>query len=232
MLRAHSDMIHTRFSTRIVPKTVVEQVHDAILERVLARTFRPGDRITETTLARELGVSQATVNQALFDLDAKGIVSKTPNKETRIRCLCPEDIGTLFKIRKILEGFVGEAVAKDATRQTELSLGYWVERMDSALKNDDTPGFYIADYRFHQELHRQSGSPVLIRACQAIALAPFAYLLSGQTDRLLPIEYPGTVNDHQEIVEAVMTSPAKAVEVIHLKIEKWLDNVRSHLGQP
>ena len=222
-------MTALRLTTRIVPKTVVEQVHDAILERILARTFRPGDRITETAIAKELGVSQATVNQVLFDLDAKGIVSKTPNKETRIRSLGLEEIETLFKIRKVLEGMVGEAVAEEPTRETEVSLTYWVEQMDSALRSGDTPRFYIADYRFHQELHRQSGSPVLIRACQAIALAPFAYLLSGQTDRLLPIPYPATVYDHQEIVEAVMTSPSRALEVIHAKVEKWLDNVSSHL---
>lgn len=218
-----------QYSRRIIPKTVVEQVHDAVLQAVFDHRFRPGDRIVETALAKELGVSQATVNQALFDLDSKGIVTKTPNKETRINRLSLSEIETLFVIRKTLESLAAEAVAKIATPETEASLRFWVEEMRAAERDNHTYRFYLADYGFHQELHRQSKSPVIIRACQAIAVAPFAYLLSGSTDDLLPINYETTIADHEQIVDAVMESPARAVEVVQAKVEKWLSNVMSHL---
>ncbi len=76
--------IHSLHRGRIVPTTVLQQVHDALLLAIFERRLRPGDRLMESSLAKELGVAQATVSQVLLDLDSKGIVSKTPNKETRI----------------------------------------------------------------------------------------------------------------------------------------------------
>src|SRR5262245_1706425 len=185
---------------RIVPKSLLEQVHDAVLQAIFERRFRPGDRVIESALAKELGVAQATVNQVLFDLDSKGVVAKTPNKETRISCFSYGEIETLFNIRKILESLAVEAVAKIADVETKESLSFWVEQMRTGEGNNDTSKFYIADYRFHQELYQQSKNPVIVRAWQAVAVAPFVYLLAGSKDDLIPINYQVAVVDHEEIV--------------------------------
>jgi len=214
---------------RIVPKSVLEQVHDAVLQAIFERRVRPGDRVIESALAKELGVAQATVNQVLFDLDSKGIVSKTPNKETRINRFSYGEIETLFTIRIALESLAVEAVAKNGDAGSEASLRFWVEEMRTAERNDDTSKFYIADYRFHQELYRQSKNPVIVRACQAVAVAPFAYLLTGSKDDLIPINYQVMVTDHEEIVDATMKGPTEAVAVVQSKLEKWLNTDLSYL---
>jgi DNA-binding GntR family transcriptional regulator len=216
-------------SRRIVPKSVLEQVHDAVLQAIFERRFRPGDRVIESALAKELGVAQATVNQVLFDLDSKGVVSKTPNKETRISRFSYGEIETLFTIRNTLESLAVEAVAKLADAETEERLRFWVEEMRTAERNKDTSRFYIADYRFHQQLYQESKNPVIIRACQAVAVAPFAYLLTGSKDDLIPINYQVMVSDHEEIVDAAMKGPSEAVAVVQSKVEKWLNTDLSYL---
>ena len=51
-----------------------EQVKDRILQWILEGELAPGSRIIETRVARELGVSQAPVREALRDLTTLGVV--------------------------------------------------------------------------------------------------------------------------------------------------------------
>ena len=53
-----------------VSRTVLhQQVKEVLLERILAHEYAPGDRLVETRIAHELGVSQAPVREALRELE-------------------------------------------------------------------------------------------------------------------------------------------------------------------
>jgi DNA-binding GntR family transcriptional regulator len=209
--------------SKIVPKTVVEQVHDAVLEMIFDRRFSPGDRVTEASLARELGVGQATVNQVLIDLDSKAIVSKTLNKETRINSFALGEIEALYLVRRPLEAAAVEAAARQATPETERRLRIWVEKMRKAAAEEDFSSFYLADYRFHQEVYLQSKNRFIIKACQAIAVAPFAYvLIPHQQNSWIPFDYFQMATDHDDIIDSILDGPAAAVRTMSEKLEQWL----------
>ena len=59
------------------PRALVSDVYNAILDRITGLEIEPGARITVDTLARELGVSQTPVREALSRLEAEGLVLKT-----------------------------------------------------------------------------------------------------------------------------------------------------------
>ncbi len=227
----YSMVLKNRHSySKIVPKTVVEQVHDAILEMIFDRRFSPGERVTEASLAEELGVAQATVNQVLIDLDSKAIVSKTLNKETRINSFALGEIEALYLVRKPLEAVAVEAAARQATAETERHLRVWVDKMRKAAAEKDFSSFYLADYRFHQEVYQQSKNRFIIKACQAIAVAPFAYILiPNQQNNWIPFDYLQMATDHDDIIDAILDCPATAVKTMSEKLEQWLKTELSYL---
>ncbi len=51
-----------------------EQIKDLLWERIADGTYPPGDRLIETRIARELGVSQGPVREALRQLAGMGLV--------------------------------------------------------------------------------------------------------------------------------------------------------------
>jgi Bacterial regulatory proteins, gntR family len=63
--------------------TGVEQVRRAILLEILSGALRPGERLLEARISKDLGVSQATVNAALQDLHDQGMVTKLLNRSPR-----------------------------------------------------------------------------------------------------------------------------------------------------
>ena len=58
--------------------TMRREIRAYIQRRIADGTFRPGDRIVETQLAKEMNVSQAPVREALLELAAMGLVEERP----------------------------------------------------------------------------------------------------------------------------------------------------------
>ena len=68
-------------------KVFREEIRTAIRDAIFAGTLKPGDRIIEIYWARELGVSQGPVREAIRDLEAQGLVETVPFKGSRVRTL-------------------------------------------------------------------------------------------------------------------------------------------------
>src|SRR5579883_2867478 len=162
---------------QLQPITRVEQVRQAILGQILTGQMRPGERLLEARLSKDLGVSQATVNAALQDLHNQGLVTKLLNRSTRVSSYTLADIERLFKVRMLLEPAAAEEVSRSWSDEAHAALREQVDQMRRAARGKDLAKWCIADYSFHQEVYRLSGNPFLIRAGEAIAAAPFAYIL-------------------------------------------------------
>ncbi len=206
---------------QIVPKTRVEQVREAILAGILSGLFPPGHRLIEAVIAKNLGVSQSTVNQALQDLHSQAIVSKSLNKGTTVARFGPADLEQLFTVRTPIEVMAGEAVARRMTPKIESELRVYQEAMRSAAAHHDVPGFYLADYEFHQSLYRLAGNRFLLQAAQAVAAAPFVFILCGNGSEL-PMDYHHVGEDHEEIIQALLAGPVHTRHLTEAKLEKWL----------
>jgi len=208
------------FTLPIIPVSRVDQVRGAVLHRIFAGLLQPGQRIIEAKLAGELGVSQATVNAALQDMHNQGIVNKMANRFTKVSQYTSQDIENLFSVRLSLEPAAAAVVARVLNDDALSQLHYHVEQMRGAARHTDVPGFCLADYRFHQTMYAISGNSFLIQACQAIAAAPFAYILCGGA-KGLPADYQALAEDHHLIVTELQKGPEAAAQTTRERIEAW-----------
>jgi len=200
--------------------TKVDQVRQAILELIFSGTLLPGQRLVEARLAHELGVAQATINLALQILHDQGVVMKILNRSTNVSRYTACEIENLFSVRLILEPTAAAAASRKLTREGREALERHVDGMRRAAGAADLPRFCLADYNFHQELYRMTENPVLIQACQAIAVAPFAYILCG-TPSALPTDYAALAEDHQDVIDALRAGPETAERTVRERIADW-----------
>jgi DNA-binding GntR family transcriptional regulator len=213
----------------LVAVTRVEQVRQAILLQILSGTLRPGERLLEAKLSKELGVSQATVNAALQELHDQALVTKLLNRSTRVSRYTLADIEKLFKVRMLLEPAAVEALSEAWSEQAHATLREQVDLMRRAARSRDLTKWCIADYTFHQEIYRLCGNPFLIQASQAIAAAPFAYILCDHLKEL-PTDYLSMAEDHHDMLLAMQEGPEAAVRVTRRLIDQWLDHSRRALA--
>lgn len=205
----------------IAPLTRVEQVRQAVLHQIFHGDLAPGDRLVESSLAKQFGVAQATVNSALQDLHAQGIVTKVLNRATRVSRYGRDELRAMFEVRLILEPAAAEAASRNVARLGVDGLRRGFERMQVAARAQDLASFILADYEFHQEIYRLSDNRFLQQACQAIAAAPFAYVLCDCLEPL-PTDYTSLANDHLEVIEAIIEGPEKAGKVVREMVSTWL----------
>ena len=69
-----------------------DQIKDVLLQRILDGEYSPGQRIVETRVAEEFGVSQAPVREALRELEILRLVVSEPFRGARVRDVSPQEI--------------------------------------------------------------------------------------------------------------------------------------------
>ena len=84
-------------------ETMRSNIKNYIQQQIVEGVYRPGDRIVETRLARELNVSQAPVREAMLELSAIGLLEERPYSGTFVRNLSVKEIQEIFDIRGFLE---------------------------------------------------------------------------------------------------------------------------------
>src|SRR3546814_186449 len=80
-----------------------EQIKDLLWERIADGTYPPGDRLIETRIARELGVSQGPVREALRQLAGMGLVVFEAHRGCRVRRVDQDELDEVSVVRAALE---------------------------------------------------------------------------------------------------------------------------------
>ena len=148
-------------------KVFREEIRNAIRDAIFAGELRPGDKIIETFWARELGVSQGPVREAIRDLEALGLVETVPFKGSRVRTLTEKDVRDNYSVRICLEsksirdviGQLSDGELRKLTEQLREILG----EMDECAVQGDLRHFTERDADFHRAIIDATGNQVLLR---------------------------------------------------------------------
>lgn len=131
-----------------------------VRDGILAGRYGWGERLGETTLAAELGVSRTPVREALRNLAADGFIELRPHAGATVRTWDAGEIRSSFDIRAEIEG---AAAAKAASRITHSEISELTElcdRMEAArLGRDarDSASRSALNRSFHTGILRISG---------------------------------------------------------------------------
>jgi DNA-binding GntR family transcriptional regulator len=198
----------------LVPRTLVEQVADAIVRAAAEGRILPGDRVVEADLARQLGVSRVPVREALRTLESQGIVVNTPYRGMRLMEVNKARLRDILKVRLELERLAVREVLALPDRSALLrDLDQLCSRMADAAARGD--GYDIAwlDTDFHRTLCRVAGNETLLRLFEPLARQlTIIFGLSA-----LQRDLDGVVAEHTELRDAL----ARGDEEELMRLLKW-----------
>ena len=178
-------------------------------EEIFSGKLNPGDRIIETYWAKELGVSQGPVREAIRDLEAMGLVETVPFKGSRIRTLTEKDVRDNYSVRICLESkSIRDAIIQlDDQRMAELvgHLRTILLEMDDCANRGDLRQFTDCDTLFHRAIIDATGNQVLLKLweqCNMRNWFRFSALTDATSLRQLQ-------SGHQQILEAICARDVK-----------------------
>jgi DNA-binding GntR family transcriptional regulator len=146
-----------------------DQIREVLLERILEGQYVPGERVKETVIAQELGVSQAPVREALRELEILGMVVSEPYRGARVRQVTARELAEIYPIRAAIEEVAGRAAAK-ALDGDVTALEAEVEAMLAAADDGDVHRLLDHDVRFHRLIVEASGNRTLEQVWRSLRI--------------------------------------------------------------
>jgi DNA-binding GntR family transcriptional regulator len=172
-----------------------------VREAIFGGQFPPGAPIRELTLARDLGVSQATVREALQRLEHMGLVTREAKVGTTVTRLSPKDVGERVALRSTLETMAAQRAAERMSDSDFAELERRLSLLGEAIKSDRYYEAAHADLEFHRYVWRCSGNDMLCQLLELVTVPLFAFVSILRSQGLQKLT--AVVAEHSPLVEAL-----------------------------
>lgn len=154
---------------KISKLSLKHRIAQEIKRLVFAGDLKPGEKITEIAISKDLDVSRTSVREAMLMLELEGVVISSPYRETRVATITQEEVlELLIPIRVDIETFSLRRGRPHWKSETKDQLMDIVDRMRDASRNDDFSGFIETDICFHELIVRSSRLESAIRIWESI----------------------------------------------------------------
>ena len=202
-------------------ETRVEAIYARLKEMTVDFRIRPGERLNEVTLARDLNASRTPLREALNRLVAEQLVTLQPGAGFWCRKLDADTIFQLYELREVLEV---ASVRRACERASETDIAALHDQLHAdglGYVGKTVRQVTAQDEAFHIGIARSSGNAELVRQ------------LTGVNERIRYIRWVDmadrvatTRDEHRAIMAALMARNADAAEhLMRGHIVKRMDQV-------
>lgn len=148
------------------PGDTVQSLFSLLRRDILDGTLPAGERIRESVLAANMGVSRAPMREALRLIEQNGLIEKTPNRSYVVASFTRGDIVELATLRATLEVMAARLALQRLDTAEILSEA--IAPMEQAAGQNDLKALAAADRFFHGTLVKCSGHSRLLKAYHAL----------------------------------------------------------------
>lgn len=181
-----------------------EYLETRVLERlrlaIQINQFKPGQRLMEGEIAKQMGVSRVPVRQAIHLLEHEGLVVTEPGRGAYVVNLSDRDIAEIYGLRTALEVYAISLLAQNAEPQDVDTLQAIVDQMLDEAKQNDHPDQNPLDLKFHETLCELSGNHRLLEAWRRLSTQVRMVLA---LKRLVYDDSLTIPQSHQRVVNAI-----------------------------
>lgn len=180
---------------------LVEVVIQQITQAIVTGRLRPGDKLVEVQVGKQLGVSRAPLREAFQRLEQIGLVEKIPNRGTFVSTLTERDVIELHSVRELLEGLAARILAERHDPQAITRLEAILEAMRQAAVDNSQSTMITLDADFHDALIALSDHKLLQELWVVMGLRLRRFLLLKR--QRLYVTLANAAPIHEPIVRAI-----------------------------
>lgn len=171
------------------------QVREEIQRRILSGESQPGERLTQQSLAKQLGVAQGTVRESLLELQWLGLVESIDRLGVFVQKLDAAHICEAYQVREFLEGLSARLACEHASRADIASLRKMADHIWELSQKNREDEMGAADRAFHLKIMTLSQNKVLLRLAEGYRVLGMA-VRASRDPRMV-------YEEHLQIVDAI-----------------------------
>jgi phosphonate utilization transcriptional regulator len=174
-------------------------VQTEIERMILEGQFNSGAKLTESTLATQLGVSRGPVREALRMLEESGLVRTEKNRGVFVRDVPIEEALEIFELRAVMDQYVGRKLAQTASTTHIKELRVFVDAMEQASKAGNAQDYHRLNLGFHDRLLELTGNSKFSATYRKLVNELSLFRRQNLTDESMALYS----REHRQIVKAI-----------------------------
>lgn len=210
-----------------------EQAYQAIRREILTGRLAEGERLTETRLSDDLGMSRTPIREAIGRLTLEGFIERPSGYTTRVAYFPKDEAEQVYEIRRLVECYSVQRAAKLATEEDVAAL----RDIHARMKSDTPPGdeaayarLTAANEAFHRTIVAAARSPrltALMTTALDVGMVVRTYSMFSARDLERSLAH------HAEIIEAIEArAPDWAASVMSAHLLAGAARVAARLQAP
>lgn len=178
-----------------------DTVRDYISNGIYDGRLQLGDRISEQSVADQMGVSRTPAREALMQLHSEGILEYTPRKGFSLRMVDEKEKNDMYEATALLDAFAAASAQPHMTDDDITTLNEYIEKIDVAIKYRNLADYSALQHQFHEVYRRRCNNDIILRFLKTLesGLVPQTYV-DNDEDRLFSL-YTLINDEHRHIVE-------------------------------
>ena len=199
---------------------------------ILDGTLAPGERIVESTIAKQLQVSRAPLREALWLLANVGLVQLKAHQGAFVARLSQQDVREIFEIREILETHAAKKVRATLTPDSKNRLESALAALEDAARGRDVARCTNADMDFHRTICELAGNRHLTEVLNDISTRFFAYELIRDLRNPGRYQFDDKVEEHRELLRLILRGTDQEIEAGFRELfARFLNHVLTRLQE-
>lgn len=183
--------------------TLHEKVYQVLLKSLVSGQFKPGQKLTSRTIAKELGTSDMPVRYALARFQALKALQPLANGVMQVPIMNKPHFKQLMQTRLLIETQATELAAERLNGNHMRTISFLSSELTKAAQVGDIDTYLQKNYEFKFSIYNHCGNEPLLFLIETIWMqaGPFlrnlATYAGGNLHDILEIDF------HEEIVTAL-----------------------------
>jgi len=182
-----------------------------IRKAIIVGDLAPGERLIETALAEQLGISRVPIREALQHLEDEGIIIKSKVRGYEVWSPTKNDMDEIVSLRHALDSIAYQTIAANMQPQDYEFLERLMDQCKIVFDNKEFEALVIGDRQFHEYLVMKSGQMRIYNFMRTIMTQWQILLYRGAT---LDVPYSSDIyaNLHKDLLRSIRSGDLQEAE--------------------
>lgn len=192
-------------------KSKSELVYEQLLKKIINNSFRNGDRLVISRIARDYSVSDIPVREAIRRLQSEGYVKHEENKGFTVSFLSKQSLIDIFQIRGVLEGYAAKLSISVLTEQDIKNLEKINNELAKSIESGNIERYSELNQKFHLTMYLPVKNTELINLIHELWQK---WSVTTTVFKVAQSRVLHSVVEHQQIIDLIRAGKGDELETM------------------